>query len=95
MRLRACRCRRRYVLFVLTVPDCRRPFFTDWYAVTALASMAWIGAASWFIIVWALAVGCVLRVPLLVMSSTVLALGSTVPTALVSLVAARQAHLLS
>ena len=76
----------------MTVPDCRRPSFAGCFVVTALVSVIWIGAASWFVIVWSLAVGCVLRVPLLVMSSTVLGIGSTVPTALVSLVAARQAR---
>lgn len=73
-----------------TVPDCRRPFFKHWYVLSLLVCLAWIGGASWFILIWAINVGCVIHMPLPVMGTTVLALGSTVMTALVSAFSARK-----
>lgn len=80
----------RYVALAATVPDCQRPFFKHWYPLSLLLIICWIGGASWFILLWCINVGCVIGVPLVVMSTTVLALGSTVMTALVSFVSARK-----
>lgn len=79
-----------YLGLAATVPDCRAPRLAKWYAATAVLATAWVGVDSWFLLLWTLKVGCVAKVPLTVMGATVLAIGSTMLTALVSFVVAHQ-----
>ena len=48
----------RYLALALTVPDCRAPRLARLYPATAALATAWVGAASWFLLVWALKVRC-------------------------------------
>ena len=46
----------RYLVLAITVPDCRAPRLARLFPATAALATAWVGAASWFLLVWALKV---------------------------------------
>lgn len=72
------------VLMFFTVPDCRRPFFEKWYAVTFTMSIIWIGLYS-FIMVWmAELFGAEVGIPPPVMGLTILAAGTSIPDTIAS-----------
>ncbi len=52
---------RRYAVLAATVPDCRHPRLARLYLVTAAVATAWVGLASWFLLVWTLKVGAALE----------------------------------
>ena len=53
-------------------------------------SIAWIGLISYFMVEWAFIIGCVGKVPVVLMGVTVLAAGTSIPDALSSIVVAKQ-----
>eukprot|EP01025_Chloroclados_australasicus_P028000 TRINITY_DN27719_c0_g1_i1.p1 TRINITY_DN27719_c0_g1~~TRINITY_DN27719_c0_g1_i1.p1 ORF type:complete len:444 (+),score=40.33 TRINITY_DN27719_c0_g1_i1:1-1332(+) len=46
-----------YVAYTYTIPPCNKERWANWYPVTFLVSVLWIGGISWFMVVWALRVG--------------------------------------
>lgn len=79
-----------YVLFTYTVPNCATEKWEKFYLVSFVGSIVWIGAISYFMVEWAHTFGCVVGAPTVVMGTTVLAAGTSVPDALSSIVVARQ-----
>lgn len=72
-----------------TIPDCGNPKWQKWYVVSFLNSLLWIGVLTHFMVVWVTAVGCFLEVSPIFMGLVVLAIGTSVPDALGSMIAAR------
>eukprot|EP00958_Prasinococcus_capsulatus_P010270 scaffold998_cov411-Prasinococcus_capsulatus_cf.AAC.15 len=79
-----------YAVFTATIPDCKSKRWENYYIVTFLMAIAWIGVLSYFMVEWAARIGCILGVPSVLMGVTVLAAGTSIPDALSSIVVARQ-----
>lgn len=78
------------VLYYITIPDCRVASWENWYIVTFIMSIAWMGAHS-YVLVWAVSViGVTISIPERIMGLTLLAAGSSIPDAIASLVMAEQ-----
>ncbi|XP_071965872.1 sodium/potassium/calcium exchanger 5-like isoform X3 [Antedon mediterranea] len=78
-----------YVLFYLTIPDCRRAHWKNWYMLTFLMSVIYIGGLS-YVLVWMVSIiGDTFGIDDSVMGLTLLAAGTSVPDAMASVIAAR------
>lgn len=77
-------------LLVFTIPDTRKPRFQNWYMISFLLSIAWIGVFSYLMVWWATVIGAALGIPNVVMGLTFLAAGTSVPDLLTSVIVARQ-----
>ena len=73
----------------VTIPDCGNPKWRNFYAISFLMSLLWIGVLTHYMVVWVTAVGCFLDVSSIFMGLVVLAVGTSVPDALGSMIAAR------
>jgi K+-dependent Na+/Ca+ exchanger-like protein len=77
------------VLFQLTIPDCSKTAAEKYYLLTFFMSICWIGglclgmvqAVTWF--------GCILGIDPVIMGITFLAIGTSIPDAIGSMVVAR------
>ncbi|XP_019389158.1 PREDICTED: sodium/potassium/calcium exchanger 5 [Crocodylus porosus] len=78
------------ILLYLTIPDCRRQFWRNWFMVTFFMSAAWISAFT-YILVWMVTiVGETLGIPETVMGLTLLAAGTSIPDTVASVLVARK-----
>ncbi|CAM9857685.1 unnamed protein product [Ascophyllum nodosum] len=77
-------------IFFFTIPDCGNPKYEKWYAVSFVMCLVWIGALTHFMVEWANAVGCYAGVSPIFMGLLVLSVGTSVPDALGSMIAARK-----
>ncbi|CAM9508671.1 unnamed protein product [Chrysoparadoxa australica] len=77
------------VLFTLLIPDCGKPKWEKWYTMTFFMSILAIAFLTHFMVVWALAVACALEISPVIMGTVVLAIGTSVPDAIGSMIAAR------
>jgi len=74
-----------------TVPDVRRSKkWENWFVVTFLMSIVWIGIFSFLMVWWATTIGEVAGIPDAVMGLTFLAAGTSIPDLLSSVIVARQ-----
>lgn len=78
------------VLMTYTIPDCSKPRWEKWYLVSFGMSILWIGGLCWIMVVMASLVGCILDIDPPVMGIVVLAVGTSIPDALGSMIVARQ-----
>ena len=78
-----------YAAFQLTIPPCGHPRWEKWYAASFAASVLWIGFITHWMVEWCVRIGCVLKIPAVVMGTTVLAAGTSIPDALSSIAVAR------
>ncbi|XP_033922307.1 sodium/potassium/calcium exchanger 5 isoform X1 [Melopsittacus undulatus] len=79
-------------LLYLTIPDCRRQFWRNWFMVTFLMSAAWISAIT-YILVWMITIaGETLGIPESVTGLTLLAAGTSVPDTVASVLVARKGN---
>ncbi|KAM9270535.1 sodium/potassium/calcium exchanger 5 [Cariama cristata] len=79
-------------LLYLTIPDCRRQFWRNWFMVTFLISAAWISAIT-YVLVWMITIaGETLGIPESVMGLTLLAAGTSVPDTVASVLVARKGN---
>jgi len=78
------------VCLKLTLPDVRVGGKAYWYPVTFLGAIAWVGAASYYMVTWAAIIGEVFGIPDAVMGLTFLAAGTSVPDLLTSVIVAQQ-----
>lgn len=62
----------------------------NWYMVSFIVSIGWIGGISWYMVEWAADIGCLLNIPQAIMGVTILAAGTSIPDALSSIVVAKQ-----
>ncbi|XP_022806881.1 sodium/potassium/calcium exchanger 3-like [Stylophora pistillata] len=77
-------------LFYVTIPDCRKERWEQWYLVSFFLSVMWIAILS-YILVWMVSIiGFTLGIPDVIMGLTFLAAGSSVPDGISSLIVARQ-----
>ena len=77
------------VLYI-TIPDCRKPRWKNWYFVTFLLSVIWIAGLSYLLVWMVEIIGYTLEIPDVIMGLTFLAAGSSVPDGISSLLVARQ-----
>ncbi|KAL1116893.1 hypothetical protein AAG570_005362 [Ranatra chinensis] len=79
-------------IFLVTIPDCERPRFKNWFPLTFLMCIIWIGSLS-YVVAWMITIlGDTLRIPDSVMGITFLAAGTSVPEAVSSVIVAKQGH---
>jgi sodium/potassium/calcium exchanger 4 len=78
-----------YAAFQLTIPPCGDPKWEKWYIVSFAMSILWIGFITHWMVEWCVRIGCILNVPSVVMGTTVLAAGTSIPDALSSIAVAR------
>ena len=78
-----------YAAFQLTIPPCGDPKWEKWYVVSFAMSILWIGFITHWMVEWCVRIGCILNVPSVVMGTTVLAAGTSIPDALSSIAVAR------
>lgn len=62
-------------IFTFTIPDCSKPKWRQFYVVSFVMSLWWIGFLTHYMVEWATAVGCDLDVSPIFMGLVVLAIG--------------------
>lgn len=78
-----------HAVFFITMPDCRKKGWENWYPVTFVVSILWMAIIS-YVLVWTVSViGETFDIPECIMGLTLLAAGSSVPDAMASLVVAK------
>jgi Ca2+/Na+ antiporter len=77
-------------IMTFTIPDVRRPGMGKWCYLAFLLSIAWIGAFSYFMVLWTETIGNTIGIPPVIMGLTVLAAGTSVPDLLSSVIVARR-----
>ena len=78
-----------YAAFQLTIPPCGEKKWEKWYIVSFAMSIAWIGFITHWMVEWCVRIGCILKIPAVVMGTTVLAAGTSIPDALSSIAVAK------
>ena len=78
-----------YAAFQLTIPPCANPRWEKWYISSFAMSIVWIGFITHWMVEWCVRIGCILHIPAVVMGTTVLAAGTSIPDALSSIAVAR------
>lgn len=78
------------LLFYITIPPCCKTRWSEWFLVTFLMSVLWMGTLS-YVLVWMVCiVGFTFNIPDCVMGMTFLAAGSSIPDVMASVIVARQ-----
>ncbi|XP_077989517.1 sodium/potassium/calcium exchanger 4-like [Glandiceps talaboti] len=77
----------------LTTPNCRRPEWANWYIVTFLTSTVWMGVFCYISIWMVKIIGYVAGIPHVIMGLTFLAIGSSLPDLILSILVAREGHI--
>jgi len=78
------------LLFYITIPPCCKRRWSEWFLVTFLMSVLWMGTLS-YILVWMVVImGGTFNIPDCVMGMTFLAAGSSIPDVMASVIVARQ-----
>ncbi|XP_072321851.1 sodium/potassium/calcium exchanger 5 [Eucyclogobius newberryi] len=78
------------VLLYLTVPDCRRRFWKQWFMFTFFMSAVWISSFTYVLVWMVTVVGETLGIPDTVMGLTLLAAGTSIPDTVASVMVARE-----
>eukprot|EP00471_Norrisiella_sphaerica_P012095 CAMPEP_0184506226 /NCGR_PEP_ID=MMETSP0113_2-20130426/53389_1 /TAXON_ID=91329 /ORGANISM="Norrisiella sphaerica, Strain BC52" /LENGTH=560 /DNA_ID=CAMNT_0026895935 /DNA_START=300 /DNA_END=1979 /DNA_ORIENTATION=+ len=78
-----------YSLFY-TIPDVRREGYRNLYVLSFFMSVSWIGVFSFLMVWWITVVGDSLGIPSAIMGLTILAIGTSVPDLLESIIVAKQ-----
>lgn len=76
--------------FYYTIPDVRRPGYENYYVLGFIMSIVWIGVSSFFMVWWITVVGDSMGIPSAIMGLTVLAIGTSIPDLLESIIVAKQ-----
>lgn len=76
-------------IFGVTIPECNQERWANWYVVTFLMSICWIGLISYLMVEFAIKIGRCLGVSTNVMGLTILAAGTSVPDAMSSILVAK------
>nr|XP_013189241.1 unnamed protein product [Amyelois transitella] len=81
-----------HLVFLFTIPDCEKPRFKNWFPLTFIMCIVWIGSLS-YVVAWMITIiGDTLMIPDSVMGITFLAAGTSVPEAVSSVIVAKQGH---
>ena len=78
-----------YAAFQLTIPPCNKKRWEKFYILSFAMSIVWIGFITHWMVEWCVRIGCILKIPSVVMGTTVLAAGTSIPDALSSIAVAR------
>ncbi|XP_077568719.1 sodium/potassium/calcium exchanger 5 [Stigmatopora nigra] len=78
------------VLLFLTIPDCRKRFWKQWYIITFFMSAVWISGFTYILVWMVTVVGETLNIPDTVMGLTLLAAGTSIPDTVASVMVARE-----
>lgn len=76
----------------LTTPDVTKPRWRNWYPLSFIMSILWIGVHSYLMVWWATVVGDVFGIPDAVMGVSVLAAGTSVPDLITSVLVAQRGY---
>lgn len=76
-------------MFQVTIPDCSKTKGEPYYVCTFIMSIAWIGGLCMGMVQFVTWFGCILNIDPVVMGITFLAVGTSIPDALGSMVVAR------
>ena len=74
----------------LTIPDVQRPGMGKYCYFSFFLSIIWIGVYSYFMVGWAETVGATIGIPSMIMGLTFIAMGTSVPDLLSSVIVARR-----
>ncbi|XP_075534877.1 sodium/potassium/calcium exchanger 5-like [Dermacentor variabilis] len=77
------------LLMGLTIPDCRQPRFRNWFPVTFVVAIVWVGLLSYFTVWMVTVIGDTFAIPETVSGITLLAVGTSMPEAITSVIVAR------
>ncbi|XP_063710957.1 sodium/potassium/calcium exchanger Nckx30C-like isoform X2 [Symsagittifera roscoffensis] len=77
------------ILFAWTVPNCGKPHLKKYYLVSFMMSLFWIGFCSFAMVFLVGRAGCALDIQQFVMGLVIVAVGTSVPDALSSVIVAR------
>ena len=77
------------VLFTLTIPDCGSKRFERFFVMTFIMSILWIGVLCHIMVELAIGIACINSIDPIIMGVLVLAVGTSVPDAIGSMIAAR------
>ncbi|XP_041987394.1 sodium/potassium/calcium exchanger 3 isoform X2 [Aricia agestis] len=81
-----------HLVYLFTIPDCEKPRFKNWFPLTFIMCIVWIGSLS-YVVAWMITIiGDTLMIPDSVMGITFLAAGTSVPEAVSSVIVAKQGH---
>eukprot|EP00918_Siedleckia_nematoides_P014555 GHVU01031612.1.p1 GENE.GHVU01031612.1~~GHVU01031612.1.p1 ORF type:complete len:636 (+),score=66.52 GHVU01031612.1:376-2283(+) len=80
------------VLFSWTIPDCSREEYKKYYIVSFIVSVSWIAGLSFGMVTLVGRVGCILDVDSYTMGLVIIAVGTSVPDALSSVLVARDGY---
>jgi Ca2+/Na+ antiporter len=79
-----------YVFFMITIPDCESEKWKNWYWVSFINSIVWIGVICYGMVEFAILIGQMCDISSTVMGLTVLSAGTSVPDAISSIVVAQR-----
>lgn len=77
------------VLFSWTVPDCSQEHNKKWFVVSFLSSVLWIAILSFAMVTLVGRVGCILNIDNYIMGLCIIAIGTSLPDAISSILVAR------
>lgn len=78
------------ILFYITIPPCCKEKWSEWYLVTFIMSVLWMGGLS-YVLVWMVCIiGETFSIPDCIMGMTFLAAGSSIPDVMASVIVIRQ-----
>nr|XP_057930869.1 sodium/potassium/calcium exchanger 2 isoform X2 [Doryrhamphus excisus] len=75
---------------LLIIPDVRKQNYRKFFVITLLSSSLWISVFSYLMVWWAHQVGDTFSIPVEIMGLTVLAVGSSIPDIMTSVIVARK-----
>lgn len=78
------------LLLYLTVPNCAKPRWENFFMLSFFLSTLWIAVFSYFMVWMVTIIGYTLGIPDVIMGITFLAAGTSVPDCIASLIVARQ-----
>jgi len=78
-----------YVAFTVTIPDCTKPVAERYFVLTFAMSICWIAVLCAGMVTSAMYIGCIVGIGPYVMGNLVVAIGTSVPDALGSMIVAR------
>lgn len=76
-------------MFTWTIPNCGNEKYRKWYIASFVLSVTWIAALSFGMVTLVIRAGCILKVDHYTMGLVVVAVGTSVPDALSSILVAR------
>lgn len=80
------------ILFTWTIPNCSTPQTKKWYLISFFMSIFWIAALSFAMVTLVGRAGCILGVDKFTMGLVVVAIGTSIPDALSSILVARDGY---